>query len=122
MKHSFSDWSLQLLQGKSIPKYETWHSAEKGSGEMDDSDVQISGDCDDEDGCLGSGNGEEKKSSKASERMLDKTNRHDFTVDDVNTTPKTVHGRDSDETDAGTMVSSECVTITISIVALILFW
>ncbi|XP_042190038.1 glypican-5 [Callorhinchus milii] len=58
----------QLLQGKSIPKYETWHSAEKGSGEMDDSDVQISGDCDDEDGCLGSGNGEEKKSSKASER------------------------------------------------------
>ncbi|XP_051881871.1 glypican-5a isoform X3 [Pristis pectinata] len=57
----------QLLQGKVISKYEKWQLAEKGSGQMDGDDVQISGDCDDEDECTGSGNGAVKTASKLSE-------------------------------------------------------
>ncbi|KAL1282822.1 hypothetical protein QQF64_001625 [Cirrhinus molitorella] len=40
-----------LLQGKSIPKLGTLDQIETGSGDA------YSGDCDDEDGCWGSGNG-----------------------------------------------------------------
>ncbi|XP_064413750.1 glypican-5a [Latimeria chalumnae] len=55
----------QLLQGKPIPKYDKWDFVEPGSGEMDD---QISGDCDDEDGCAGSGSGEGKRVPKVAGR------------------------------------------------------
>ncbi|XP_077375836.1 glypican-5a [Festucalex cinctus] len=45
----------QLLQGKSIPKLGTLDQIETGSG---DAEGRYSGDCDDEDGCDGSGGGE----------------------------------------------------------------
>ncbi|XP_015219148.1 glypican-5a isoform X2 [Lepisosteus oculatus] len=48
----------QLLQGKSIPKYGSLDLIETGSGNHEG---QISGDCDDEDGCSGSGSGEMNK-------------------------------------------------------------
>ncbi|KAM7424311.1 hypothetical protein PAMA_000582 [Pampus argenteus] len=47
----------QLLQGKSIPKLGTLDQIETGSG---DAEGRYSGDCDDEDGCGGSGGGEIK--------------------------------------------------------------
>uniref|UniRef100_UPI003AAEC9E0 glypican-5a n=1 Tax=Centroberyx gerrardi TaxID=166262 RepID=UPI003AAEC9E0 len=48
----------QLLQGKSIPKLGTLDQIETGSG---DAEGRYSGDCDDEDGCSGSGGGEVKR-------------------------------------------------------------
>ncbi|XP_041054557.1 glypican-5-like isoform X3 [Carcharodon carcharias] len=114
----------QLLQGKVIPKYEKWHSAEKGSGQIDGDDIQVSGDCDDEDGCIASGNGEVKKSFKTSEPGLpDKKNRHNFALDGVDTTSRTEDGTYSNKPDGGAIVLSGNVMITlISLVALILFW
>nr|XP_026649532.1 glypican-5 isoform X4 [Zonotrichia albicollis] len=50
---------VQLLQGKSFPKYDKWDLQQTGSG--GGVDEQISGDCDDEDGCGGSGSGEFKR-------------------------------------------------------------
>ncbi|KAK2853906.1 hypothetical protein Q5P01_006567 [Channa striata] len=47
----------QLLQGKTIPKLGSLDQIETGSG---DADAHYSGDCDDEDGCSGSGGGEVK--------------------------------------------------------------
>ncbi|XP_026784512.3 glypican-5a [Pangasianodon hypophthalmus] len=44
----------QLLQGRFIPKLGTLDQIEMGSGEMG---ISISGQCDDEDGCWGSGDG-----------------------------------------------------------------
>lgn len=49
---------MQLLQGKSIPKLGSLDQIETGSG---DTEGHYSGDCDDEDGCGGSGSGENKK-------------------------------------------------------------
>ncbi|TKS70281.1 Glypican-5 Secreted glypican-5 [Collichthys lucidus] len=48
----------QLLQGKSIPKLGSLDQIETGSG---DAEGRYSGDCDDEDGCGGSGGGENRK-------------------------------------------------------------
>ncbi|XP_044056484.1 glypican-5a isoform X3 [Siniperca chuatsi] len=48
----------QLLQGKSIPKLGSLDQIETGSG---DAEGRYSGDCDDEDGCGGSGGGENKR-------------------------------------------------------------
>uniref|UniRef100_A0A7N8XWK4 Glypican 5a n=1 Tax=Mastacembelus armatus TaxID=205130 RepID=A0A7N8XWK4_9TELE len=48
----------QLLQGKSIPKLGSLDQIETGSG---DAEGHYSGDCDDEDGCAGSGGGEVKR-------------------------------------------------------------
>lgn len=48
-----------MLQGKSFPKYDKWDLRQTGSG--GGVDEQISGDCDDEDGCGGSGSGEVKR-------------------------------------------------------------
>ncbi|XP_019731975.1 glypican-5a isoform X1 [Hippocampus comes] len=48
----------QLLQGKSIPKLGTLDQIETGSG---DAEGRYSGDCDDEDGCDGSGGAETEK-------------------------------------------------------------
>ncbi|XP_068038541.1 glypican-5 isoform X3 [Anomalospiza imberbis] len=50
---------IQLLQGKSFRKYDKWDLQHTGSG--GGLDEQISGDCDDEDGCGGSGSGEFKR-------------------------------------------------------------
>ncbi|MED6281150.1 hypothetical protein CHARACLAT_018246, partial [Characodon lateralis] len=52
----------KLLQGKTIPKLGSLDQIETGSG---DSEGHYSGDCDDEDGCAGSGGSEiNKKVSK----------------------------------------------------------
>ncbi|KAM9764535.1 glypican-5a [Menidia menidia] len=48
----------QLLQGKSIPKLGSLDQIETGSG---DAEGRYSGECDDEDGCAGSGGGEVKR-------------------------------------------------------------
>lgn len=48
----------QLLQGKTIPKLGSLDQIETGSG---DAEGHYSGDCDDEDGCGGSGGGEVKR-------------------------------------------------------------
>lgn len=48
----------QLLQGKTIPKLGSLDQIETGSGEAEG---HYSGDCDDEDGCGGSGGGEVKR-------------------------------------------------------------
>lgn len=50
---------LQLLRGKSFPKYDNWDLRQTGSGGS--VDEQMSGDCDDEDGCRGSGSGEVRR-------------------------------------------------------------
>lgn len=44
----------QRLQGRFIPKLGTLDKIEMGSGDMD---MTFSGQCDDEDGCWGSGDG-----------------------------------------------------------------
>ncbi|XP_005037828.2 PREDICTED: glypican-5 isoform X1 [Ficedula albicollis] len=65
---------IQLLQGKSFPKYDRWDLQQAGSGGGDE---QISGDCDDEDGCGESGSGEFKRVLKMTDRMPDKKNLSD---------------------------------------------
>ncbi|XP_055363425.1 glypican-5a isoform X2 [Betta splendens] len=56
----------QLLQGKTIPKLGSLDQIETGSG---DAEGHYSGDCDDEDGCGGSGGGElKRKASRGSKR------------------------------------------------------
>ncbi|XP_068038542.1 glypican-5 isoform X4 [Anomalospiza imberbis] len=59
---------IQLLQGKSFRKYDKWDLQHTGSG--GGLDEQISGDCDDEDGCGGSGSGEFKRVLKITDRCL----------------------------------------------------
>ncbi|XP_010004662.1 PREDICTED: glypican-5 [Chaetura pelagica] len=85
---------IQLLQGKSFPKYETWYLQETGSGEGVGG--QISGDCDDEDGCGGSGSGEVKRVLKITDWMPDKTN-----LSDVKQIHQTNDGSTLDTTGAG---------------------
>ncbi|KAM7405997.1 hypothetical protein PAMP_000403 [Pampus punctatissimus] len=67
----------QLLQGKSIPKLGTLDQIETGSG---DAEGRYSGDCDDEDGCGGSGGGEIKSKvqrvSKLSPDVTSDRNHH----------------------------------------------
>ncbi|XP_022623637.1 glypican-5 isoform X1 [Seriola dumerili] len=64
----------QLLQGKSIPKLGSLDQIETGSGDVEG---QYSGDCDDEDGCGGSGGGEVKrKVSRVSKMNPDVTGDH----------------------------------------------
>ncbi|XP_038557204.1 glypican-5a isoform X1 [Micropterus salmoides] len=64
----------QLLQGKSIPKLGSLDQIETGSG---DTEGRYSGDCDDEDGCGGSGGGENKrKVSRVSKLSPDVTDDH----------------------------------------------
>lgn len=64
----------QLLQGKSIPKLGSLDQIETGSG---DTEGRYSGDCDDEDGCSGSGGGEfKRKVSRVSKLSPDVTGDH----------------------------------------------
>ncbi|XP_068178514.1 glypican-5a isoform X2 [Antennarius striatus] len=68
----------QLLQGKSIPKLGSLDQIETGSG---DAGGHYSGDCDDEDGCGGSGGGEDRRKaprvSKLSPDVInDQKNHH----------------------------------------------
>ncbi|XP_020491577.1 glypican-5a [Labrus bergylta] len=64
----------QLLQGKSIPKLGSLDQIETGSG---DAEGRYSGDCDDEDGCDGSGAGENRrKVSRVSKMSPDVAGDH----------------------------------------------
>ncbi|KAM4904558.1 LOW QUALITY PROTEIN: glypican-5 [Sylvia borin] len=63
---------IQQLQGKSFPKWDLQETG-SGGGEVE----QINSDCDDEDGCRGSGSGEFKRVLKITDRMPDKTNLSD---------------------------------------------
>lgn len=63
----------QLLQGKSIPKLGSLDQIETGSGDVEG---RYSGDCDDEDGCGGSGVGEVKRTVS----RVSKSKSHSFVI------------------------------------------
>ncbi|XP_051495322.1 glypican-5 [Apus apus] len=105
---------IQLLQGKSFPKHEKWDLQEAGSGES--VDEQISGDCDDEDGCGGSGSGEVKQVLKITDWMPDKTN-----LSDVKQIHQTNDGSTLDTTGAGcTTMAGYMTFMLISLVTIFL--
>ncbi|XP_041899821.1 glypican-5 isoform X3 [Corvus kubaryi] len=95
---------IQLLQGKSFPKYDKWDLQQTGSG--GGVDEQISGDCDDEDGCGGSGSGEFKRVLKITDSgMPDKTN-----LSDVKQIHQTNDGSTLDTTGAGCTAMADYMT------------
>ncbi|XP_014811008.1 PREDICTED: glypican-5 isoform X2 [Calidris pugnax] len=105
---------IQLLQGKSFPKYHKWDLQQTGSG--GGVDEQISGDCDDEDGCGGSGSGEVKRVLKITDWMPDKTN-----LSDVKQIHQTEDGSTLDATGAGcTTVADYMTFMLITLVTLFL--
>ncbi|XP_048151720.1 glypican-5 isoform X2 [Corvus hawaiiensis] len=94
---------IQLLQGKSFPEYDKWDLQQTGSG--GGVDEQISGDCDDEDGCGGSGSGEFKRVLKITDWMPDKTN-----LSDVKQIHQTNDGSTLDTTGAGCTAMADYMT------------
>ncbi|XP_005516853.2 PREDICTED: glypican-5 [Pseudopodoces humilis] len=105
---------IQLLQGKSFPKQDKWDLQQAGSG--GGVDEEISGDCDDEDGCGGSGSGEFKRVLKITDRMPDKTN-----LSDVKQIHQTNDGSTLDTTGAGCTATADYMTfMLISLVILFL--
>ncbi|XP_065511333.1 glypican-5 [Caloenas nicobarica] len=105
---------IQLLRGKSFPKYDKWNLRQTGSG--GGVDEQISGDCDDEDGCGGSGSGEVRRVLKITDWMPDKTN-----LSDVKQIHQTKDGSTLDTTGAGcTTVADYMTFMLISLVTLFL--
>ncbi|KAM4789239.1 glypican-5 isoform 4-T4 [Cyanocitta cristata] len=94
---------IQLLQGKSFPKYDKWDLQQTGSG--GGVDEQISGDCDDEDGCGGSGSGEFKRVLKITDWMPDKTK-----LSDVKQIHQTNDGSTLDTTGAGCTAMADYMT------------
>ncbi|XP_050832507.1 glypican-5 [Serinus canaria] len=95
---------IQLLQGKSFPKPDKWDLQQTGSG--GGVDEQISGDCDDEDGCGGSGSGEFKRVLKITDPgMPDKTN-----LSDVKQIHQTHDGSTLDTTGAGCTAMADDMT------------
>ncbi|KAK6485744.1 glypican-5-like [Huso huso] len=101
----------QLLQGKSIPKYGSLDMIETGSGDLLD---QVSGDCDDEDGCAGSGSGEVKKETKISKWIPDKMNV------DIKRTQQTEDGEPLDTSGTEITVKTNLVTLNLINVATLL--
>ncbi|KAM9021626.1 LOW QUALITY PROTEIN: glypican-5 [Ara ararauna] len=106
---------IQLLQGKSFPKHDKWDVQQTGSG--GGVDEQISGDCDDEDGCGGSGSGEVKRVLKITDSgMPDKMN-----LSDVKQIHQTKDGSTLDTTGAGCTTTADYMTfMLISLVTLFL--
>ncbi|XP_041279344.1 glypican-5 [Onychostruthus taczanowskii] len=102
----------QLLQGKSFPKYDKWDLQQTGSGRG--VDEQISGDCDDEDGCGGSGSGEFKTVLKITDRMPDKTN-----LSDVKQIHQTNDGSTLDTTGAGCTAMADYMTFMLISLAIL---
>lgn len=98
----------QLLQGKSIPKLGTLDQIETGSGDLDG---WYSGDCDDEDGCGGSGGDE----------VVEKHVR----VSKVNSDTKSDHNHHRQHlpaNDSGLKNPSRGLRLTVSVVVSILPW
>ncbi|KAM7130002.1 glypican-5 [Ciconia maguari] len=105
---------IQLLQGKTFPKYDKWDLRQTGSG--GGVDEQMSGDCDDEDGCGGSGSGEVKRVLKITDWMPDKT-----TLSDVKQIHQTNDGSTLDTTGAGCTTMADYMTfVLITLVTLFL--
>nr|XP_057945672.1 glypican-5a isoform X2 [Doryrhamphus excisus] len=98
----------QLLQGKTIPKLGTLDQIETGSG---DADGRYSGDCDDEDGCDGSGGGVIKKNTQRVSKMNpDVSSDHNH------------HHHPASAKDSDVAVLSRSVGLTGSIVVMIIPW
>ncbi|KAL4635756.1 glypican-5-like [Arapaima gigas] len=102
----------QLLQGKPIPKYGTLDQIETGSG---DAEGHFSGDCDDEDGCAGSGSDEAKRAAKVSTWIPDKVQDHRRYTPRMDSSG----ARDTSGTAAATTIdlmtlSSVCVLVLLS--------
>ncbi|XP_057687196.1 glypican-5a isoform X1 [Corythoichthys intestinalis] len=95
----------QLLQGKSIPKLGTLDQIETGSG---DAEGHYSGDCDDEDGCGGSGSGEIKNIQKVYKLNPDVSTGHNHHNPPVK--------------DSKVKVLSRSVQLTGSIVVMMMPW
>ncbi|XP_006913870.1 glypican-5 [Pteropus alecto] len=95
---------IQLLQGRS-PKPDKWELQMGSGGGMVE---QISGDCDDEDGCGGSGSGEVKRTLKVTDWMPEEMNLSDI---------KQIHQTDGDSTfdttGAGCTAATESMTFTL---------
>ncbi|XP_032133168.1 glypican-5 isoform X1 [Sapajus apella] len=103
---------IQLLQGRS-PKPDKWELLQLGSGGgMVD---QVSGDCDDEDGCGGSGSGEVKRTLKITDWMPD-----DMNFSDVKQIHHTDSGSTLDTTGAGCAAATESMTFTLIGVVMLL--
>ncbi|XP_067897940.1 glypican-5b isoform X1 [Heterodontus francisci] len=66
----------KMLHGKRTRQSEQWSSREAGSGDVKGEDMEYSGECDDEDGCTGSGSGEvgRKKNTHVPEDRWAKNN------------------------------------------------
>ncbi|XP_069734747.1 glypican-5 isoform X2 [Phaenicophaeus curvirostris] len=99
---------IQLLQGKSFPKYHKWDLQQTGSG--GGVHEEISGDCDDEDGCAGSGSGEIKRVLKSVDWMPDKTN-----LSDVKQIHQTNDDSTSDTTGRAYTTMADCMTVMLII-------
>lgn len=93
----------QLLQGRSIPKLGTLDQIETGSGDG------YSGDCDDEDGCWGSGNGAAERRRIVTILTPENTNNHRYHH------PQT---KDFDQMNSGTGVTQ---TVPLALVSICVF-
>ncbi|XP_063571060.1 glypican-5 isoform X1 [Pongo abelii] len=103
---------IQLLQGRS-PKPDKWELLQLGSG--GGMVEQVSGDCDDEDGCGGSGSGEVKRTLKITDWMPD-----DMNFSDVKQIHQTDTGSTLDTTGAGCAAATESMTFTLISVVMLL--
>ncbi|XP_049634661.1 glypican-5 [Suncus etruscus] len=101
---------IQLLQGRS-PKPVKWEvQMGSGGGAVE----QVSGDCDDEDGCGGSGSGEVKRTLKITDWMPDEMN-----LSDVKQIHQTDEGHTLDTTGAGNTVMPE--SLSFSLMGVVMF-
>ncbi|KAL1288240.1 GPC5 [Ovibos moschatus] len=95
---------IQLLQGRS-PKPTKWeHHMGSGGGMAE----QVSGDCDDEDGCGGSGSGEVKRTLKITDWMPEEMN-----LSDVKQIHQTDGGSALDTAGAGCTAATETTALTL---------
>ncbi|XP_042538596.1 glypican-5 [Dipodomys spectabilis] len=96
---------IQLLQGRS-PRPDKWEVLHLGSG--GGTVEQISGDCDDEDGCGGSGSGEVKRTLQITNWMPD-----DMNFSDVKQIHQKDHSSTLDTTGAGCAAGTECMALSL---------
>ncbi|XP_040123266.1 glypican-5 [Oryx dammah] len=95
---------IQLLQGRS-PKPTKWELHMGSGGGMAE---QVSGDCDDEDGCGGSGSGEVKRTLKITDWMPEEMN-----LSDVKQIHQTDGGSTLDTAGAGCTAATETMALTL---------
>ncbi|XP_021059216.1 glypican-5 isoform X1 [Mus pahari] len=105
---------IQLLQGRS-PKPSKWELLQPGSG--GGMLEQASGDCDDEDGCGGSGSGEVKRTLKITNWMPDSMN-----FSDVKQVHRADRGSTLDTTGAGCASGTEFMALPLMGTLMFLPW